>query len=63
MLCIVFLFQFMIKICYEILKFSFVRYLWISINIKKLCRYLHNGYPHGYGYGYRTNIYPNGRVR
>ena len=32
------------------------------MNIKKICGYAHNSYLHEYGSGYRTNIYPAGRV-
>jgi len=30
----------------------------VTIDIKKICKYLHNGYPHGYEYRYNTYIYP-----
>jgi len=31
------------------------------MDIKKICEYPHNGYPHEYGCG--ANIYPAGRIR
>ena len=42
---------------------NFLRYPWISTDIKKICGYLHNGYPHGYEYGCETDIFSAGRVR
>jgi len=39
--------------------FIFFKYLWVLVDIKKLCRYPHNGYLHGYG----ADIYPADRVQ
>jgi len=33
------------------------------VDIKKICEYPHNGYPHRYGYEYETNIYLVDRSR
>jgi len=63
MLCIIFLFEFMVKISYWILNFLFCKYLWIPVNIKKICSYPHNGYLHRYRYGYEADIYPTVKVR
>jgi len=32
------------------------------VDIKKVRGYPHNRYPHGYGYGYVTDMYPASRV-
>jgi len=33
------------------------------VNIKNICGYPHNKYPHGYEYGSETNIYVTDKVR
>jgi len=45
------------------IKILFCKYPQVLMDIKKICGYPHNGYPHEYGYKYGTNIYPTGRVR
>jgi len=47
MLCIVFYLNLRLKYIVKYLFYFFVniRYPWISVDIKKLCGYLHNGYP------------------
>jgi len=39
------------------------KYPQIFVDIKKICEYPHNEYPHGYGYRYGADIYPADRVR
>jgi len=63
MYCI--LFEFTTKIyCNYFYFFVNTRgYPWIFVYIKKICGFPHNGYPHGYGYGYEVDIYRTGKVR
>ena len=48
------LFYFIVNIC---------GYSWISIDIRKICEYLHNRYSYQYKNGYEMNIYPINRIR
>jgi len=51
MLCIVLYFILWLKYIVKYFIFYFLstrRYLRKSVNIKKICKYLHNAYPHGY---------------
>jgi len=62
-MCIIFYLNVWLK---YVVNFFFVNtrgYLRISVDIKKICRYPHNEYPHEYGDEYETNIYPTDMVR
>jgi len=61
MLYIIFYLNLQLKYVVKYLFLFFLNtsgYLWISVDIKKLCGYLHNGYRYMYG----TNIYPVGKI-
>jgi len=63
MLYIVFLFEFMVNICCKYLFiYLFCKYSRVPVDIKKLCKYPHNRYPHGYEDGYEMDMYQMGRV-
>lgn len=59
---ILFLFQFMARIDCWIL-FIFFKHPKIHVDIKIICRYSYNRYPHKYGYWDETDIYLTGKMR
>ena len=62
MLCIIFYLNLRLKYVIKYFEILFCKYLRVPVDIKKMFRYLYNGYPHEYGDEFGADIYQASRV-